>query len=137
MDRFLKTEINKKLQEKAWREFLSQLKNIHSIKELDGIFDTLLSSDEELILKRRLAVRFLLKQNKRHKEISEILGVSRQTINAVKKSLLEKSYKTYRKRKRPEKISKSSYSYRTPTTSKNFSKFSTYKGKGRWRFLNM
>lgn len=115
MDRFLTTEINKKLQEKVWQEFLSQLKSVHSIKKLDEIFNTLLSFEEELILKRRLAVKFLLEQNKRHKEISEILGVSRQTINVVKRSLLEKSYKTYRKRRRS----------------------TNYRGRGRWRFLNM
>ena len=137
MDRFLRTEVNKKLQEKVWREFLSQLKSVNSIKKLDGIFNTLLSFKEELILKRRLTVKFLLEQNKKHKEISEILGVSRQTINAVKKSLLEKSYKTYRKRRKSTKTSKSSYSYRTPTTSKNFPKYPTHRGKGRWRFLNM
>lgn len=106
MDRFLKTEINKKLQEKVWREFLLQLKNTDSVKKFDDILNALLSSDEEFILKRRLAIKFLLEQNKKHKEISEILGVSRQTINAVKKSISEKSYKTYRKRKEPKNFGK-------------------------------
>ncbi|MEK7114509.1 MAG: Trp family transcriptional regulator [Patescibacteria group bacterium] len=99
MERFLKTEVNKKLGERAWKEFLSQIKNTRSLNNLEGIFNALLSSKEKFLLIRRLVVKFLLKQGKRHKEISEILGVSRQTINAVKKSLFEKSYKTYRKRK--------------------------------------
>lgn len=77
MERFLKTEINKKLGEKVWKKFLSQIKNTRSLSNLDGIFNALVSSEEKCILMRRLIVKFLLKQRKRHKEISEILGVSR------------------------------------------------------------
>ena len=64
MERFLKTEVNKKLGERAWKEFLSQIKNTRSLNNLEGIFNALLSSKEKFLLIRRLVVKFLLKQGK-------------------------------------------------------------------------
>ena len=141
MGKFFITEENKKLEEKAWQEFLNKLKHAISSKNSGEVLETLLSSYEKKELVRRLAVVSLLSKGKTYRKISEILGVSHQTIRAVKKCVLENSSKFYNPYRRKEKKIKPlpGLSF-IDDLSRILSKAPKYKYTsrgGRWRFLNM
>ena len=84
MDKFFATEENKKLEDEVWRKFLDKLKKNIFSKNSGEILENLLSSYEKKELARRLAVIALLSEGKTYRKISEILGVSHQTIRAIK-----------------------------------------------------
>ncbi len=135
MGKFIRSQINIDIEEKAWNEFLAKFDRALSAKKSGEILDSVLSSEEKIVLARRAAIIILLGENKTYREVSRLLGVSHQTISSVKKSISEKSYKPYRQKL---KIIKSS-----PEKSifyeigKILSKMPTYTGKGRWRYLNI
>ena len=138
MSKFFATEENKKLEEKVWQEFLNKLRHAISSKNSEEILETLLSSYEKKELARRLAIISLLNEGKTYRRISEILGVSHQTIRAVKKCVLENSSKFYNPYRRKEKKIKPLPGISLiEDLAEILSKAPAYKGKGRWRFLNM
>ena len=136
MDKFFATEENKKLEDEVWRKFLDKLKKNIFSKNSGEILENLLSSYEKKELARRLAVIALLSEGKTYRKISEILGVSHQTIRAIKKCALENSSKFYNPYRKKEKKGKP-----VPPISliddlaDILSNWPTYSGKGRWRFL--
>jgi len=138
MSKFFATEENKKLEEKVWQEFLNKLRHAISSKNSEEVLETLLSSYEKKELARRLAIISLLNEGKTYRRISEILGVSHQTIRAVKKCVLENSSKFYNPYRRKEKKIKPLPGISLiEDLAEILSKAPAYKGKGRWRFLNM
>jgi len=138
MNKFFTTEENKKLEEKVWQEFLNKLRHAISSKNSEEVLETLLSSYEKKELARRLAIISLLNEGKTYRRISEILGVSHQTIRAVKKCVLENSSKFYNPYRRKEKKIKPLPGISLiEDLAEILSKAPAYKGKGRWRFLNM
>ena len=138
MSKFFATEENKKLEEKVWQEFLNKLRHAISSKNSEEVLETLLSSYEKKELARRLAIISLLNEGKTYRKISEILGVSHQTIRAVKKCVLENSSKFYNPYRRKEKKIKPLPGISLiEDLAEILSKAPAYKGKGRWRFLNM
>ena len=138
MSKFFATEENKKLEEKVWQEFLNKLRHAISSKNSEEVLETLLSSYEKKELARRLAIISLLNEGKTYRRISEILGVSHQTIRPVKKCVLENSSKFYNPYRRKEKKIKPLPGISLiEDLAEILSKAPAYKGKGRWRFLNM
>ena len=93
MGKFLRSETNKKIEEKAWQVFWQKFQKT-SPAEMEKILSGILSSEERLILMRRLAVVALLDKGESYLEISRILGISHQTISAVKKGFFGSEYKT-------------------------------------------
>ncbi|HDH31220.1 MAG TPA: hypothetical protein ENH26_00370 [Candidatus Wolfebacteria bacterium] len=98
MGKIIRSKINKNIEEGTWRKFLSQFKKDLSSEKLDEILSNLLSQQEKIVLARRLAVIFLMKQGKSYSAISQILGIGPQTISAVKKSIPKKFYAPYRQK---------------------------------------
>ncbi len=91
MVNIIKRGISEELNEKILNNILEKVKNIKSLKELNSFLSELLTSDEQIMIKKRLAISVLLKEGKRKKHISELLDVSRTTINSVKKENKTKS----------------------------------------------
>jgi len=138
MGKFFITEENKKLEEKVWQEFLGEIKQAVSSKNMGKTLEILLSSYEKKELARRLAIVSLLNGGKTYRRISEVLGVSHQTISAVKKCVLENSSKFYNPyRKKEKKIKPSPGLTYLDYLAEILSKAPAYRGKGRWGFLYM
>ncbi|MBI5079113.1 helix-turn-helix domain-containing protein [Candidatus Wolfebacteria bacterium] len=140
MSKFFTTEENKKIEESAWQNFLIKFKKDVSSKNIGEVLETLLSTYEKRELSRRLAIILLLGQGKTYREVSQVLGVSHQTIGAAKKCFLEKSIKSYnpyhKKLKQIKPLRGLSF---MDDLSRILSKAPKYRyiGKGgRWRFLN-
>jgi len=141
MNKFFTTEENKKLEEKVWQEFLGKIKQVVSSKNIGEVLEILLSSYEKKELARRLAIISLLNEAKTYRKISEILGVSHQTIGAVKKCVLKNSSKFYSSYRRKEKkINPLPGVSFIDNLAKILSKTPKYRyisRGGRWQFLNM
>ena len=136
MSKFFTTEANKKLEERVWQKFLEKMKLAVSSKNAGEALEILLSFYEKKELMRILAIISLLNEGRTYREISEILGVSHQTIRAVKKCLLENSSKFYNPYRRKEKkIEPLPGVSLMDNLTEILSKAPVYKGKGRWRFL--
>lgn len=107
------------------RSFIKELKNIKTEKELVEITGRILTPAEQIMIEKRLAILHLLKRGLTYREIGNILDVTSHTISFVKRGFIK------RERKRRQ------YSD-WPTNKKKYSnsKFPTYAGKGRWRFLD-
>ena len=141
MNKFFTTEENKKLEEKVWQEFLEKMKQAVSSKNIGGVLEIVLSSYEKKELMRRLAIISFLNEGKTYRKISEILGVSHQTIRAVKKCVLENSSKFYNPYRRKEKKIKPlpgvSFLDNLAEILSKAPKYRYISRGGRWRFLNM
>jgi len=85
MVRITKWGITEELERKILNNFLEEIQKIKNSKELNAFLFELLTVDEQIMLKKRLAISLLLKEGKRKKHISEILDVSRTTINFVQR----------------------------------------------------
>jgi len=85
MVRITKRGITEELNEKILDEFLEKIGQIKNSKELDAFLSEFLTADERTMIKKRLGISILLKEGKRKKHISEILDVSRTTINFFQK----------------------------------------------------
>lgn len=85
MVNIIKRGISEELNEKILDDFLKRIKQIKNTKELNAFLSEFLTADEQIMIKKRLAISILLKEGKRKKCISEILDVSRATINSLQK----------------------------------------------------
>ena len=87
MVNIIKRGLTEELNKKILDNILKEIKKIKNSKELNAFLSKLLTTNEQIMLKKRLAISLLLKEGKRKKHISEILDVSRTTIDALKKQL--------------------------------------------------
>ncbi len=114
----------------SWDSFIKEIKNAKNREEIIALFRKFFSSAEQIAFEKRLAIIFLSKQGLRHREIGRILDVSPTTVGFVKRGFKNKE----------RIIRKENLKYVSATreikTGKSSSRFPTYKGKGRWRFLN-
>ena len=85
MVRTTKRGLTKELNEKILDDLLEKIKQIKASKELNTFLSEFLTTEEQTMIKKRLAISLLLKEGKRKKHISEILDVSRTTINFIQK----------------------------------------------------
>lgn len=92
----------------VWSKFLGNIEKADSKKEIAELLDKLLSSNEKILISKRLAAVALIKGGKSYREIGKILWISPGTVSAIKKSIyLPASYKSsryYYGRNKSEKI---------------------------------
>jgi uncharacterized protein YerC len=122
---------NENFKKLIWKPFLQKIKRVKSEKELIKLFDKFFTENEKIILEKRLAIVYLISIGKTYRDISEEVDIAHRTISFVKrgfkKSLVKPRSKTHWIN--PD--------FKKPDYKKSPSKFPTYKGKGRWRFLNV
>jgi len=138
MVKYIQTTTTKDLGERAWRDLTARMQKNIGQSKIEKTLTALLSPSEKLELTRRLVIISFLEEGKSYKQISRILGVSPQTISAVKKSFSGAQsvpYVPYRKKEKKYKPAPE-ISY-FDEIDKLFSVWPTKSGKGRWRFLNM
>ncbi|NCO44813.1 hypothetical protein GW888_01940 [Candidatus Wolfebacteria bacterium] len=128
MVRITKRGITKEIEEKVMNFFLRKIKNVKKIEDLNKIFSQILTKEEQIMVKKRLAIILFLREGKRCKDIQEGIDVSRTTISFIRKGLLKSPKK---ERKIEGKITK-----RDLKEIKKPPWYPAYKGKGRWQFLN-
>ena len=91
-----------------WSKFLVNIEKANSKKEIAKLLDNLLSSNEKILISKRLATVALIKGGKSYREIGKILWISPGTVSAIKKSIsLPANYKSsryYCGRNKSEKI---------------------------------
>lgn len=89
----------KEWREFIWLEFLREVKKTKSEEQFKEILESVLSAKEKNLIINRLMAAALIKNGKTYREISELLWLSPNTISAIKKNLLRKSfYQGYRGR---------------------------------------
>ncbi|MEK7547052.1 MAG: Trp family transcriptional regulator [Patescibacteria group bacterium] len=128
-------------EENVWSKFLDNIEKASSKKEIAELLDNLLSSNEKILISKRLAAMALIKNGKSYREIGKILWISPGTVSALKKSVyLAANYKSnryYAGKNRNEKIKRIKeippqtifdYWINFPIPKKT--------GKGRWKFLS-
>src|SRR3989344_7287379 len=86
MVKYIQTTTTKDLGERAWRDLTARMQKNIGQSKIEKTLTALLSPSEKLELTRRLVIISFLEEGKSYKQISRILGVSPQTISAVKKS---------------------------------------------------
>jgi uncharacterized protein YerC len=91
MVRITKRGLTGELDKKILDNFLKEIKNLKNPEELNDFLTKFLTADEQIMIKKRLAIPLLLKEGKRKKHISEILDVSRSTINFIQRGLTKSS----------------------------------------------
>lgn len=128
MVRVTKRGITPELDKRILDSLLKEIGKIKNRKDLNNFLVKLLTADERLMVKKRLAVLLFLKDGKRKKHIGEILDISRTTINFIKRGLVNLPAK---KKKSAGQIAGK---YFKETKDKSW--YPAYKGKGRWQFLN-
>lgn len=120
-----KKYLDENLKSSVWRNFIKELKSAKTEKELERIINQIFAPTEQAMIEKRLAILFLLKGRLSYRKISELIDVAPNTISFVKKSFIKKERKP--RRYTPDGPDKKT---------RSISRFPTYTGKGRWRFLN-
>ena len=82
----------KEWEEFAWSSFLKKLLIINQEKQLKELLESVLSAKEKKLIINRLIAAALINKGKTYREIGEILWLSPNTISAIKKGLLKKSF---------------------------------------------
>jgi uncharacterized protein YerC len=93
MVRITKRGINKKLEKFILKNLFKEIKKSKTIEDLNRILNRLLTAEEQIMIKKRLAIIIFLKQGKRNKDIKQTLDVSKATISFVKRGLKKSSGK--------------------------------------------
>ena len=68
-------------------EFYDVIDSLKSRKEIRSFFKDLLTADEIAMLMRRIEVAVLLEANFNYREISQLIGVGKGTVNNIQKTL--------------------------------------------------
>jgi len=127
MARITQRGITKEMEKRVANFLLREIKNTKTVEDLNKIFNLILTREEQIMIKKRLAISLLIKEGKRCKNIQEILDVSRTTISFVKKGLLRPPKK---ERKIKGKITQRDLKeIKRPT-------LLPPRGRGRWEFLH-
>lgn len=118
------------LKEEIWKRFLKEFIRIKSPKDLPGLLEKFFTSSEIVMLEKRLAIKYLIEKGLQYRKISETIDVAPATISFVKNGL--------KFRKKENKSKADNFKIKTTfSVKKRYPKYPTYKGRGRWRFLNM
>ena len=113
-----------------WERFLKEIKKSKTGKELEVLLNKYLTPNERVIIEKRLAILFLLEKGSSYQEIKDEADVTSKTVSFVKRG-----FKKPTKRPRKENF-QSEELKRINKPKRKFPNYPTYKGKGRWRFLN-
>ncbi len=123
-----KKYLDEKFRKSLWRDFINELKKAKTDKELEKIISKIVSPSERAVIEKRLGILALLKEGLKQREIGRILDAVPGTVRFVKRGL-ERTPR-HRRPYTPDRQRGSGRNRRSK------SKFPTYRGKGRWRFLN-
>lgn len=93
MPRTSKKHLDEKLKNRIWSGFLAGIKKSGNEKELKEILQTALTDDEIVLMEKRMAVKILLKEKVRYREISRIIDMSRTTVNFIRDNFKRPSWK--------------------------------------------
>ncbi|MDO8504471.1 MAG: Trp family transcriptional regulator [Candidatus Liptonbacteria bacterium] len=88
MVRITKRGITRDVDEQLSIFVLGEIKKIKTKKELDILLGRLLTPEEQIMVKKRLAIRLFLGEGKRVRDIREALDVSKATICFVRRGLV-------------------------------------------------
>ncbi len=124
-----KKYLDEDLKIKIEARLLERIKRVKSRPQLKQLLEELFTPSELVMLEKRLAISYLVEQKLPYKKMREILDVSPGTISFVKGGFKKKSAKNKKISSQTSPVLKAS-----PRFIKR--KFPTYKGKGRWSFLN-
>lgn len=124
MPRSSKKQFNNALRKEIWKLFLQGVRNAGDPAHAESFLSKFLTEDERIVLEKRLAVLYFLNQGNSLRETSRNADVSKRTVVFVKRGLRKSKFKVkhYPKYYRTEKVPKRH--------------MPTYRGKGRWDFLN-
>ncbi|MEK7075423.1 MAG: Trp family transcriptional regulator [Patescibacteria group bacterium] len=112
-----------------WRGFIEEIKKVEIKEDTKKTINRFLTSSEQIMLEKRLAILYLLGKRLSFRQIQEFLDVTRNTIGFVKNGFVKKKKSLLKKNWRHPILDKLDKREFPP-------KFPTYKGRGRWRFLN-
>lgn len=124
------TNVNKKyleenLKNSVWRNFMKELKSVKTENVLEKIINQVFTPTERTMIEKRLAIIFLVRKKLSYRKIGELIDVTPNTISFVKRGFIKKERK-------PRQYS----SFESTKKRRSNSRFPTYTGKGRWRFLD-
>lgn len=125
MTRSSKKYFGENFKKSVWNLFLFEAKKLKSENDVEKFLGKFFTADEKNCLEKRLAIMSMLRQDNTYKKISEEVDVTPATISFVKNGL---------KRKKSVKRKWSEGKYEKRASRKP--NFPTYRGSGRWRFLN-
>jgi DNA-directed RNA polymerase sigma subunit (sigma70/sigma32) len=128
MTRITKRGISESLSEAILSDFLKEIKQCKTKDDIADVLNKLFTPEEQIMAKKRLGIIFLYGKGKKKKEISELLDVTRMTIDFVIRGLKKLPQKPIKKSK---KISRNDYVEKLRRR-----RWPTYSGKDRWNFLN-
>jgi uncharacterized protein YerC len=128
MTNITKKGLDNNLSNTALNNLLKEIKKCENADDFEIILNNLFTPQEKIMLKKRLAIKLLIKNGKGNKEISKTLDVSRVTVDFIKRGLKKLPQKPIRKNK---KISRNDY-----TEKLRHQRQPTYSGRNRWSFLN-
>jgi Trp operon repressor len=128
MTRITKRGISENLNKNVLGVFLKDIKRCETTNDLELVLSKIFTFEERIMAKKRLGIIFLYGKGMRKKEISELLDVTRMTIDFVIRGLKKLPQKPVKKSK---KISRNDYVKKLRRR-----RWPTYSGKDRWSFLN-
>jgi len=96
----IKDKLDRNIKEVALKILLSSITSINSVGKLRNFLNKFLTSDEQILLLRRVAVIELIDQGKTYRKIKEILKTSSRTISGVKDILSGAGYNRRNKKKK-------------------------------------
>lgn len=120
-----KKYLDENFRKSLWRDFISEFKKVKTEKEAEKIIDRIFTLSEKVMIEKRLGIFALLKRGLSYREISRLLDVMPATVYFVKRGFTNKPLNP--RPRTPRGQNKRKYSA---------SRFPTYTGKGRWRFLD-
>jgi Trp operon repressor len=123
-----KKYLDEEFKKSIWRDFVNELKKAKTEKDLEKTIAKALTSSEKTMVEKRLGILALLKKGFKQRDIGRTLDAAPGTVRFVKRGLDRTP--RYRRPYTPNKSSGSKEKRRSR------SKFPTYKGKGRRRFLD-
>ena len=85
MSTTLKKYFSKKFKENIWTQLLRAIEKVKDYEEFDSLLNKYLTSQEKVMLEKRLAILYLLKNGSSYREISRELSVTLGTISFVKR----------------------------------------------------
>jgi len=88
------------IQKQIYAELLREFRRVSSPGDLNDFFNKFMTSGEKQNFLRRLAIIKLIRQNKKYREIQELLGLSRDTISKSKDIIAGRGYGRNPNRKR-------------------------------------
>ncbi len=121
-----KKYLEENLKKVIWESFKKEIKSINTEKDWQRIMNRLFTLAERIMLEKRLAALFLLEQGLSYRKIGEIIDVTPKTVGFVKNGFVKKKSK-----KRGYSSGPGAFKAR-----KSRSRYPTFTGKGRWRFLS-